>query len=144
MNKFLFACAFVVLGGGLCAAQLADFPFDRELLLEAQPMRPGKRMPSLTIESNGRATIDLWCRSLPGRVELGAGTIAIVPAVSPSELAQTPLPAMQSAGQCTEPRIAADEELLASLAGAAQWKFERDTVVIDAASRPLKFRPAGN
>ena len=29
------------------------FPLDQELLLDAAPMRPGKRMPVLSVEPNG-------------------------------------------------------------------------------------------
>lgn len=144
MIRFAFIAALAVATSAPASAQLADFPFERELLLEAQPMRPGKRMPSLSIEPNGRASLDLWCRSIPARIQLGEGTITVQPAVAAEELAQVPLPAMQSAGQCTEPRIAADAELLGVLAGATQWRMQRDIVVIEGGARPLRFRPAGN
>jgi hypothetical protein len=134
---------------GLAATAMAqpvlrDFPFERELLLQAEPMRPGKRMPSLTIETNGRAVIDLWCRSIPGRVQLGEGTVAITAAVTPEDLAQQPLPAMQSAGQCTEPRIAADAAVLAALLAATGWDQRGDIVTFSGGPTALRFRPAGN
>ena len=52
--------------GGIAAE---PFPFGQELLLDAAPMRPGKRMPILTVEANGDARIDLWCRTVPARVQ---------------------------------------------------------------------------
>ena len=51
-------------------APAEPFPFDQELLLDAAPMRPGKRMPALTVEPNGNAKIDLWCMTVPARVEI--------------------------------------------------------------------------
>ena len=56
----------------ICGAGAAaePFPFGQELLLDAAPMRPGKRMPILTVEANGDARIDLWCRTVPARVEI--------------------------------------------------------------------------
>ena len=56
-------------GGGNAAE---PFPFDRELLLDSPPIRPGKRMPLLTVGPSGSARIDLWCRTVPARIELSA------------------------------------------------------------------------
>src|SRR5256885_17249940 len=50
-------------------ASAAEFPFERELLLEAKPLPGSKRVPMLEITRDGRAVIDLWCRSGEGRVE---------------------------------------------------------------------------
>src|SRR4029077_21159180 len=36
------------------------FPFGSELLLDEKPMRGTKRLPSLSIERDGTAAIDLW------------------------------------------------------------------------------------
>ena len=44
--------ALLTFGPGV-AAEL--FPFDQEFLLDAPPMRPGKRMPLLAVEPNGNA-----------------------------------------------------------------------------------------
>ena len=55
------------------------FPFDQELLLDAAPMRPGKRMPILLVEPSGNAKIDLWCKSVPARIEISDMAIKIEP-----------------------------------------------------------------
>ena len=52
------------------AVPAEEFPFDQEFLLDAAPMRPGKRMPILLVEPNGNAKIDLWCKSVPARENL--------------------------------------------------------------------------
>jgi len=43
-------CLLLICGVGAAAE---PFPFGQELLLDAAPMRPGKRMPILTVEANG-------------------------------------------------------------------------------------------
>ncbi|HSL79094.1 MAG TPA: META domain-containing protein [Pseudolabrys sp.] len=134
-GRQIFACAAlaVILSSGLATA--ADqFPFDQELLLDAAPMRPAKRMPILTVEPNGNAKIDLWCRTVPARVEISDATIKIEAGPLPEDL-----PAMQSAGQCTPERMQADEEMLAALVQVTSWRREGESVVLEG-SRELKFR----
>lgn len=135
LKRQIFACAAlaVILSSGLATA--ADqFPFDQELLLDAAPMRPAKRMPILTVEPNGNAKIDLWCRTVPARVEISDATIKIEAGPLPEDL-----PAMQSAGQCTPERMQADEEMLAALVQATSWRREGEGVVLEG-SKELKFR----
>ena len=133
-GRQIFACAaLAALSFGLATA--ADrFPFDQELLLDAAPMRPAKRMPILTVEPNGNAKIDLWCRTVPARVEISDATIKIEAGPLPEDL-----PAMQSAGQCTPERMQADEEMLAALVQVTGWRREGEGVVLEG-SRELKFR----
>jgi len=101
-------------------------------------MRPGKRMPILTIESNGDAKIDLWCRTVPARVELSESAIRIEPGPLPQEP-----PEMQSAGQCTPERINADEQMLAALAGVTSWRWEESAVLLLGPTN-MTFRAATN
>jgi hypothetical protein len=114
------------------------FPFDRELMLDAAPMRPGKRMPILTVEPNGNARIDLWCRTVSARVEIGDASMKIEADPLPQEL-----PAMQSAGQCTPERLKADEEMLASIVQVTEWRREDDSILL-VGPATMKFRPATN
>lgn len=123
-------------GGAGVAAE--PFPYDRELLLDAAPMRPGKRMPSLTIEANGNARIDLWCKSVPARVEIAEASMKIEAGPLPEEL-----PGMQGAGQCTPERIKADEDMLASIVQVTGWRQEDDAIVLTGPAT-IKFRPATN
>jgi hypothetical protein len=110
------------------------FPFDGELLLDAPPMRPGKRMPILSVESNGNARIDLWCRTVPARVEISDAAIKIEAGQLPEEM-----PAMQSAGQCTPERVEADEEILTALTQMTSWRRVGDGIVLEG-PKTLKFR----
>ena len=119
-----------------CGAGVAadTFPFDRELLLDAAPMRPGKRMPILAVESNGNARIDLWCRTVPARVEISDTAIKIEAGPLPEDM-----PTMQSAGQCTPERVQADEEFLATLTQMTGWRRAGDGFVLEG-PKTLKFR----
>ena len=122
----------------LCAGNLyaESFPFDQELVLDAPPMRPGKRMPVLTVEPGGNARIDLWCKTVTARVEISDAAVKIEAGPLPDEL-----PAMQSAGQCAPERLQADEELLSTLTQATGWRREGNAIVLEG-SRALKFRPS--
>jgi hypothetical protein len=132
--------AVVLLFLSLCGAAVAaePFPFGQELLLDTAPMRPGKRMPILTVEANGEARIDLWCRTVPARVEIADVAMKIEPAPLPEEL-----PAMQGTGQCTPERVKADEEMLASIVQVTEWRREDDAILLIGPAT-MKFRPATN
>jgi hypothetical protein len=103
MLRRLTSCCIVVaiLASIPLAAMAAEtaFPFGRELLLDGKPMRGTKRLPSLSIEQDGTAAIDLWCGSLRGRADVGNGTIAITPGERDN-------------AQCTADRVAGDDDLL--------------------------------
>ena len=41
------------------AAKAQEFPYDRDLVLDARPMRGSKRVPILSVAATGAAQIDL-------------------------------------------------------------------------------------
>ena len=92
----------------------------------------------MTIEPNGNAQIDLWCRSVPARVEISDAAIRIEPGPLPEDL-----PAMQSAGQCTPERIQADEQTLAALAEVTSWRWDAAAILLVGRTM-MKFRSATN
>jgi hypothetical protein len=99
----LFAGAVAILLSATASA--AEFPFERELLLEAKPLPGSKRVPMLEITRDGRAVIDLWCR-----IELTLG-------------------AMRQEG-CTPERMERDEALAAALEKVMNWSMEDDVLVL--------------
>jgi heat shock protein HslJ len=99
------------------AAAAAEFPFERELLLETRPLPGSKRVPMLEILREGRTLIDLWCKSGDGRVEVSGDTIKIT------------IEAMK-VESCTPERMARDEPLAAALAAITQWRMEDDVLVL--------------
>src|SRR5262245_12407952 len=99
------ACAALLLALIPAAGHKAGtFPFDQELLLNASHIGTVKRVPMLTVEANGDAIIDLWCKSVPGHVELSDNGIKITADALPESL-----PAMMSSGQCSPERMQADQ-----------------------------------
>ncbi len=120
------------------ATAAGEFPFDRELLLDAAPMKPGKRMPMLTVAPNGDASIGLWCKTVTAHVELSDAAIKIEPGALPEAL-----PEMMGTGQCTPQRMQADQDLLAAVAQVTGWRNQGSALVLEG-PKTLKFRPATN
>lgn len=140
-GRVRFACGVIAAGLLLACgpASSADpFPFDRELLLDAAPMRPAKRLPSLTVAPNGEATIDLWCKTVSARVEFTDAAIKIEPGPLPEAM-----PEMMGAGQCSPQRMRADEDMLATLAQMTEWRQQGGALVL-VGPKTLKFRAATN
>jgi hypothetical protein len=106
------------------------------LILQAKPIRPAKRLPMLTVETDGRAMIDLWCKSVPAQVEISTDAIRITAAPLPPEL-----PAMMAQGQCTPERVAADEFTLSMLTQATGWRRRGDGVEL-IGPQTLVFQPS--
>jgi heat shock protein HslJ len=102
------------------------FPFGSELMFDGKPMRGTKRLPSLSIERDGTAAIDLWCGSLRGRADMGNGTIAITPGDRDN-------------AQCAPDRIAGDDDLLDVLVHMTNWRRRGDVIELSGATT-LRFR----
>jgi len=117
--------------GGLAVADEQEFPFDRELVLDARPMNGSKRLPSLEVAANGTATIALWCNGGPGQVVVAGETVTIIPGPMSKE-------------QCAPERMRADDDLLAALTAVTTWHREGDDLVLVGAPRPLRYRPMTN
>ena len=116
MGLRLSAAAATLLAAGAAFAQAA-FPFDRELLLDARPLPGSRRIPILEIGADGRAQIDLWCRSGAGQVVVSGATIKI-----------TLGPLREDA--CTPERARRDEEMAAALSEVTRWRTDGDRVVL--------------
>lgn len=132
------ACGILALtlmsGGAQPAAADGAFPFDRDLLLDAAPMRPAKRVPILSVAPDGNATIDLWCQTVAARVQVSAGAIRVEPGPLPPGL-----PQYMSDGQCTPQRMQADQDMLAAFAQVTEWRQQGRLVVLNGPTT-LKFR----
>jgi len=122
MARYLASGVAVVLAATAAAA--AEFPFERELLLEAKPLPGSKRVPMLEITRDGRAIVDLWCRSGEGRVKME------------DDMIEFTLGAMREEG-CTPERTQRDEALAAALGKVMNWSMEDDVLVL---SGPTELR----
>ena len=103
MVRRLSACWLVamLLANGTVAAIAAEtaFPFGSELMLDGKTTRGHKRLPTIAIEQDGAAAIDLWCGSVRAQASVGAGTISFAAVARDN-------------GQCDAERIAGDDDLL--------------------------------
>ena len=126
------ATAFFI--GILAASSVAQapsaFPYDRDLVLDAPPMRGSKRVPVLEIASDGRAQIDLWCKRGTGQAMVTDATISITLGTMNDE-------------PCTAERAQADEDLIAALAQVTGWRLQGSVVTFTGATT-LRFRLATN
>ncbi|MDO8875352.1 MAG: hypothetical protein Q8M24_17610 [Pseudolabrys sp.] len=123
-------------------ARAADeFPYERMLLLDVAPMPPLKRVPILTVEPNGSATIELWCRTAKARVQVSENAIRIE--IAPLSEA---LPQYMGAGQCSDARVQADAETLQALAEVTQWRRRGDGVELagPATAVTMRFRASSH
>ena len=119
------------LAGGIAlvlaaTAAAAEFPFERELLLEAKPLPGSKRVPMLEITRDGRAMIDLWCRSGEARVKIEDDRIEFT------------LGAMREEG-CTPERTQRDEAMASALGKVMNWSMEEDVLVLNGPTE-LRYR----
>jgi heat shock protein HslJ len=124
-------CALALAGiAALPALAQAEFPFERDLVLDARPMRGSKRVPVLAVSSDGQAQIDLWCKRGKGQATIVGDTITIAPGAMNDE-------------PCTPERAQADEDMLAALSQATHWSMRGDVVTLTGA-KALRFRAATN
>jgi heat shock protein HslJ len=107
------------------AAQ-TEFPFGRELLLDARPMKGSKRVPMLDVDEKGLAEIDLWCNSVKGQLVVAGDTITIITGEKTER-------------SCPPERVQADDEVLAALNEVTNWRREGDVLVL-IGTRTIRFR----
>ena len=93
------------------------FPYDRQLMLDVAPMGKVRRTPSMTVDSDGSARLELWCRTASAQVTTNGNQIQIVPAALPEGL-----PQYMGEGQCAPERMGADVSLLNALAQVTAWR----------------------
>lgn len=126
----LLAAASTVVFGLAAPACAQDFPFGRELVLDARPMKGGKRIPSMEIDAGGRGTMDLWCNSMEVEAVIAGQTVTLLLGPAREE-------------RCTPERARADAELVEALTGVTQWRREGEALVLSG-GRTLRFRPQTN
>ena len=108
----------LMLGAAVPARAAVDgFPFDHELLLDTEPVRGSKRVPSLEVAEAGHAAVDLWCASGPAQITIAGEKISVVPGV-------------MSPRACGPEQMGRDEALLAALAQMTNWRRDGDSVVL--------------
>jgi heat shock protein HslJ len=123
--------AAVVLGAaGPGAAQQGEFPFDRELILDARPMPGSKRIPNMDIAANGTIALEMWCDRVEGQVVVAGDTITVITG-------------QPSGRTCPPDRARSDADLLDALNAVTSWRRQGDAVVL-VGPRTLRFKVPSN
>lgn len=131
MRRSFVACVFLAIAANAAPAlSQGQFPYERDLVLEARAMRGSKRLPVLAIEQSGRAQIDLWCKRGRGTAAIDGGAITI----TVGDMKDEP---------CTPERAQADEEMIEALGAVTGWSVQGDMVTLTGAKQ-LRFRAASN
>jgi heat shock protein HslJ len=120
------AAAILLAATAPAATAQGEFPFDHEMLLDERPLPGSKRVPILDIGADGRATVDLWCKSGPAQVEVSGSAIKFTLAPMPD-------------APCTPERMQRDDDMAAALAEVTNWRIEGDVVTLIGPT-PLRFR----
>ncbi|MGY3448137.1 hypothetical protein ACVILH_000479 [Bradyrhizobium sp. USDA 4353] len=116
--------ALVMSAGPVAAAE--EFPFGMEMTLDALPQAGSKRVPDLDIGDHGETVLELWCKGGKGQFSVAGNTIVFI------------------AGQiedrnCPAARAQADDELIAALSAATNWKRQGDLITF-IGPKTLRFR----
>jgi len=124
------ALGIATLASAAPGAFAQSFPYGRELMLDANPLRGTRKTPVLDIGDRGYAEIEMWCNSVKAQLVIAANTITIVTGE-------------MSSRQCAPDLLRADDELLAALNQATNWRMENSALVLTG-GRTLRFRPQTN
>lgn len=118
------------------AALAQSFPLGQVLVLDAPRIGGLKRVPVITTEADGTATIDLWCKTVPARLTIEGAAIRIETAPLPEAL-----PQYMMSGQCSAERLQADIDTLTALTQTTQWQRHGDRITLGGAdgATPLRF-----
>jgi hypothetical protein len=123
------AVAALTLAGALGAfpafAQ-EEFPFGFEMTLDTASQPGSKRLPTVEVGDHGEAKLDLWCKSGTGQFSVAGNTVIFMPGP------------MEDRG-CSPERAAVDDDLVATLGAATNWKRQGDQVSFTGA-KPLRFQ----
>ena len=103
-----------------------EFPFGLEMTLDVARQPGSKRLPTLEIGDNGEVILELWCKGGKGQFSVAGNTVVFV--AGPLE-----------DRSCPPARAQADDELIAALCEATNWKRQGDFVTF-AGARTLRFR----
>jgi META domain len=103
-----------------------EFPFGLEMMLDVTRQPGSKRLPTLEIGDSGEAILELWCKGGTGQFSVAGNTVIFVAG-----------PLQDRA--CPPARAQADDELVAALSEATNWKRQGDFVSF-IGTKPLRFR----
>lgn len=104
-SRIVAITAAMLLASARFPAAAAEFPYDREMLLDVKPLPGSKRVPILEIGADGRAQVDFWCKSGAAQAEVTGETISFT------------LGPLREEG-CTPERLERDDAMIAAFSDA--------------------------
>ena len=125
-SRIVAIAAAMLLASARFPAAAAEFPYDREMLLDVKPLPGSKRVPILEIGADGRAQVDFWCKSGAAQAEVTGETISFT------------LGPLREEG-CTPERLERDDAMIAAFSQPMQWQIE-DEILVLAGAMELRFR----
>ena len=102
------------------------FPFGMAMTMDVARQPGSKRLPNVEIGDNGEAVLELWCKGGKGQFSVAGNTVIFV--AGPLE-----------DRACPPARAQADDELVAALGEATNWKRQGDFVSF-IGTKTLRFR----
>ena len=103
----------------------AEFPFGLQMTLDVPPQPGSKRIPNLDIGDSGETLVELWCKGGKGQFSVAGSTVVFVVGTLDERT-------------CPPSRAQQDDELLANLGAATNWKRQGDAITF-VGPKPLKF-----
>ncbi|CCD85025.1 conserved protein of unknown function [Bradyrhizobium sp. ORS 285] len=97
-----------------------------EMTLDALPQPGSKRVPDLDIGDHGETVLELWCKGGKGQFSVAGNTIVFIPSTIEDR-------------NCPAARAQADDELIAALSAATNWKRQGDLITF-IGPKTLRFR----
>jgi heat shock protein HslJ len=125
-RKWCLGLAVLAVVGGRAGIAQEGFPFDRELLLDVQPMPGSKRIPNMDVAANGAIALEMWCNRVDGQVVVAGDTITV-------------LTGEPTHRECPPERVRGDADLLEALTEVTSWGRQGNTVFL-IGPRTLRFR----
>ena len=132
MSSVTFAARVAALALLVCLSSMdsvkaaEEFPFGMEMTLDAARLPGSKRVPDLDIGEDGEVVLELWCKGGKGQFSVAGNTVIFVAG-----------PMQERA--CPADRAQADDELIAALTEATNWKRQGDSIFF-VGPRTLHFR----
>ena len=126
---FVAGSAAVLLLASIVARPAAadeGFPFGMEMTLDALPQPGSKRVPDLDIGDNGETVLELWCKGGKGQFSVAGNSIIFIAGKIEDR-------------DCPAARSQADDELIAALGAATNWKRQGDLITF-IGPKTLRFR----
>ena len=123
-------CALMAGAAGSSLAQLKEFPFDGELILDVRPMPGSKRIPNMDIDAKGAVVVEMWCNRVDGQMVVAGDTITVITG-QPTDR------------PCTPERARGDADFLDALNAVTNWRREGDVVRL-IGPKTLRFRVPTN